>query len=221
MQLSNETLQIIKNFAAINQGIEFKTGHRLKTCSTNKGVFAEAKIKEAFPEDFCIYDLNQFLSVYSLFKDVNPDLSFDTSNVIFRQGKRKLSYRKAAKEMIVTSDKELKLTDVNCEFTLTAEDYDCIMKSANVLSSPYIAVEAEGGKIYLVAFDAKNDSAHINSIEVGETDNDKSFRYVFDTSRFRMLAGTYDVRIGLFAHFKNKSIDLEYWVAMDGDYSRF
>ena len=62
MKLSNETLNVLKNFATINEGMQFKQGKKLKTISQTKAVMAEASITDEFPETFCVYDLNQFLS---------------------------------------------------------------------------------------------------------------------------------------------------------------
>ena len=67
MKLSNETLTVLKNFSSINQGIQFKKGTKLTTVSSGKTVLAQAVLKDSFPQDFCVYDLNQFLSVHSLF----------------------------------------------------------------------------------------------------------------------------------------------------------
>ena len=58
MKLSNETLTVLKNFASINQGIQFKQGKKIKTMSSGKSVLAEANLKDEFPQDFCVYDLN-------------------------------------------------------------------------------------------------------------------------------------------------------------------
>jgi hypothetical protein len=49
MKLSNETLTVLKNFANINPGIEFKTGKKLTTISATKTVLAKAGIKDDFP----------------------------------------------------------------------------------------------------------------------------------------------------------------------------
>ena len=78
MKLSNETLTVLKNFSSINQGIQFKKGSKLTTVSSGKTVLAQANLKDVFPQDFCIYDLNQFLSVNSLFKD-SAELEFNSS----------------------------------------------------------------------------------------------------------------------------------------------
>ena len=221
MKLSNETLSVLKNFAGINSGIEFKKGNKLTTISSGKTVLAKATLKDEFPQDFCVYDLNQFLNIHSLNKDTEID--FDEANVIFKSGRSKAKYRKTAKEMIVTApDKALSLPSVDVEFTLTEEDYSSILKSANILQSPNIAVESSGDKIVLTAFSAVDDSAHTNSIEVA-AGNGSNFKMVFLTENLKMISGSYDVEIsskGL-ASFKNKSVDIQYWVATESKYSKF
>ena len=62
MKLSEKTLNILKNFSSINQSILVKQGNQLRTISVAKNILAEAEIKEDFPRDFAIYDLNQFLN---------------------------------------------------------------------------------------------------------------------------------------------------------------
>ena len=168
MKLSNETLTVLKNFASINQGIQFKKGKQLRTMSGGKSVLARAEIKDEVPEDFCVYDLNQFLSVNSLFKD-SAELNFDDANIIFGSGRKKMSYRKTDKSMItVAPDKDLTLPNVDCEFTLSADDYDWLMDTAKIISSPHISIESDGEKITMSTFDAEDDSAHVNTIDIKE-----------------------------------------------------
>ena len=62
MKLSDETINILKNFSSINQSLLFKQGNVLKTISGLKTIFAEVTIQENFPKEFAIYDLNKFLA---------------------------------------------------------------------------------------------------------------------------------------------------------------
>lgn len=221
MKLSNDTLAVLKNFASINSGLEFKSGNVLSTMSPGKTILAKATLKDNFPIDFCVYDLNQFLSVHSLYADA--DIDFDDVNVIFKSGKSKIKYRKTAKEMIITApEKELSLPSVDVSFKLTEEVFSSIKKSANVLQSPNIAVESDGEKIYLTCFNAKDDSAHTNSIEVGDISN-KKFKMVFLEENLKMIPGSYDVEIsskGL-ASFKNTTQEIDYWIAIEAKDSIF
>jgi hypothetical protein len=222
MKLSNETLSVLKNFSSINQSLEFKQGNKISTISSGKSVLAQATLKDEFPNNFCVYDLNQFLSVHSMFKG-DVELEFDSANVIFKGGRSKLKYRMASKDMIVTPpEKEIKLNDVDCSFTLSEIDYAEIMKAAAVLSSPNLSVNSDGETIELVVSDAKDDSQHTNSIQVG-TGNGKSYNVVFKTENIKMVQGTYDVQISFkgFAHFKNTKEDIQYWVAFEAKESTF
>jgi len=221
MKLSNETLSILKNFATINSGIEFKTGNTIATMSSGKTVLAKATIKDEFPQAFCVYDLNQFLSVHSLNKDT--ELDFDDKNIIFKAGKQKIKYRKTEKSMIVTPpDKELKLPSAEISFSLTEDELASILKTAAVLQSPNISVESDGDKVYIVASNVQDSSAHTNSFEVGDG-NGQKYKMVFLTENLKMIPGAYDVEIsskGL-SSFKNKNVDIQYWVATEAKYSKF
>jgi hypothetical protein len=215
MKLSNETLTVLKNFANINPGIEFKSGNKLTTISATKTVLAKAGIKDDFPQDFCIYDLNQFLSVQSLYKD--GEIEFDNEHVIFKLGRKKLNYRKTAKSMIVTPpDKELNLPSVDVEFTLKEEELSSVLKTASILQSPHISILSDGEKIYINTCDAKDNSAHIDSTQIADG-NGKKFKALFLTENFKMISGTYQVQIsskGL-SYFKNTKEDMQYWIAIE------
>jgi hypothetical protein len=216
MKLSNETLVVLKNFSTINQGIQFKTGKKLTTVSPGKTVLAQANLKDEFPQDFCVYDLNQFLSVNGLFKD-SAELEFDNTNITFKSGKRSQKYRMTAKEMIVTPpEKELTLPSVDCEFTFSSEDYDWVMKNAAVLSSPNIAIQSDGDTINIVNFDSADNSAHVGTTEVGQG-NGKKYSIVFKTENIKLIPGTYDVKISFkgIGHFKNTTNDIQYWIAFE------
>ena len=42
MQISNQTIEVLKNFAMINPSIAFQTGNVLQTVATNKTIMAKA-----------------------------------------------------------------------------------------------------------------------------------------------------------------------------------
>ena len=218
MKLANETLTVLQNFASINQNIEFKQGKKLRTISPGKTVLANATIPDEFPQNFCVHDLNQFLVVYSLNKDT--ELSFDDKNIIFKAGKSKTKYRMTEKSTIVVPpEKELALPSVDVEFTLTETDLAAILKATSVLKSPHIGVESDGEKIFVKAFDAKDNSAHTNSLEVA-SGNGKTFNFVFLPENFKMIPGNYDVKIsskGL-ASFSNTKTEIDYFIAMEAKF---
>ncbi len=218
MKLSSDTITLLKNFASINQGILFKKGKTLRTVSAHKTVMAEATVGEEFPTEFGVYDLNNFLSVLSLHKE-DPVLDFQDNSVIISglQGRSKIKYRFCAPNMIVAApDKNLELSNPEIKFDLSAEDFDWILRAANVLSSPHIAVESDGKKIFVTAFDVQNDSAHTESLEVSKSNGDK-YKMLFKTENMKMLSGGYAVTISSkgIAHFKHKTMSIQYWIATE------
>ena len=109
MKLSDNALAILKNFAGINNSILVKEGNKLRTISVAKNILAEAEIKEEFPRDFAIYDLNQFLNGLSLHQD--PDLDFrEDSYLSIKEGKRRVKYFFADPNVIIAPpEKEIQL----------------------------------------------------------------------------------------------------------------
>ena len=75
MQLSSDTVAVLKNFADINQNILVKQGNTLTTISTMKNILAEAEISDSIPQEFAIYDLPEFLRSIDLFQ--KPSLNFE------------------------------------------------------------------------------------------------------------------------------------------------
>ena len=74
MKLSDNTKMVLRNFATINQNLVIKEGSELLTMSSMKNIVARAEVEETFPKEIAIYDLNEFLTCLSLFK--NPNLEF-------------------------------------------------------------------------------------------------------------------------------------------------
>ena len=218
MKLSNDTLNVLKNFASINQGIMFKKGKTIKTVSGGKNVLAEATISEEIPTDFGVYDLNNFLSVLSLHKE-EPVLEFESNNVLISglKGRSKIKYRFCAPHMIVVPpEKQINMPDAEISFDISADDFDWVLRAANVLSSPNIVVESDGDKIYVSTIDILDDSKHNDSLEVSNGNGDK-YRMIFKTENFKMLSGGYSVSISSkgISHFKHKTVNIQYWIATE------
>jgi DNA polymerase III sliding clamp (beta) subunit (PCNA family) len=226
MKLSTDTLSVLKNFSGINGNLEFKAGKVIKTISSTKTVMAKATLTDEFPQDFCVYDLNQFLSVYSMHKD--SDIDFDDKNVIFKSGKSKTNYRKADKQNIITPpDKDLVLPSVDVSFTLTETDLTNLLKSASILQSQHIVVESDGEKVYITSCSIQQNgqrSENTNSIEVGDG-NGNTYTATFLTENLKMIPGNYEVEVSSkgMASFKNTTQrwPIQYWIAIEAKHSKF
>jgi hypothetical protein len=217
MKFSEQTLKVLKNYATINQGIVIKKGNVISTISPQKNILSESEITDSIPQDFAVYDLNNFLSVLSLNKD--PEIEFDDKNAIIKSlnGRSKMKYRFTEPTLILSPpDKKLTLPSVDVEFTLTEEDYAWILRTAPVLGSPHVAVVGDGEKVSLLVFDGANDAAHTNSIELDVTTS-STFKLIFKFDNLKMISGTYDVQVSSkgIAHFKNTKEKIQYWIAIE------
>ena len=217
MKLSDNTLTILKNFAGINNSILVKQGTKLRTISVAKNILAEAEIKEDFPRDFAVYDLNQFLNGLSLHQD--PDLDFtETSYLSIREGKRRVKYFYADPNVIISPpEKEITLPSEDVTFQLDTTSLEKLLKAAAVYQLPDFSAIGDAGVIKLVVRDKKNDTSNEYAIVVGETD--KEFCFNFKVENIKIIPGAYDVVVSskLLNQFTNTQFNLKYYIALEPD----
>ena len=217
MKLSDQTLNILKNFAGINNSILVKQGTQLRTISVAKNILAEASIDEDFPRDFAVYDLNQFLNGLSLHQD--PDLDFSPESYIsIKEGKRRVKYFYADPNVIVSPpEKEITLPSEDVHFQLDSSALEKLLKAAAVYQLPDLSAVGEAGVVKLVVRDKKNDTSNEFAVVVGETD--KEFSFNFKVENIKIIPGAYDVVVSqkLLSKFTNTSVDLKYYIALEPD----
>ena len=213
MKLSEQTVSLLKNFASINQNLQFKSGNRLSTISAQKNILVNAEIPETFPSDFAIYDLNKMLGVMNLFPDPEMEIGDKTMKI-----GGKVDYMFADPTMIVSPpEKELTFPEAEIKFTLTNAEFNQTIKAATLLGLPHICVEGKDGKINLVATDVHNTSSDEYRSELGETG--MVFNMVFKIENLKLYAGDYDVELtskGI-SKFSHTSSNLQYFIATESD----
>ena len=218
MNLSSDTIAVLKNFSDINQNILLKPGNKVQTISTMKNILAEAEISEKFDSEFAIYDLPEFLRAVELFQ--KPSLNFNGgSNVQIadNNSKQSIKYFFADKSVIVAPTKNITMPDKEVTFTLKKDDFARLQKGVMTLNLPDVAVKGDGKSITLVATDKKNKSSNDYSISVGETN--KTFTAYFKAENFKMVSDDYDVAISKqkISHFVNRNKPVQYWIALEPD----
>ncbi len=214
MKLTAETLAILKNYASINQNIQFKQGNSLSTISPQKNILSQAEIGEDIPNTFAIYDLNKLLGALSLFD--KPDLTVGEKKLNIQQGEYKLDYVYGDPSMLVLPpEKALDFPDPEIKFKMSKDAYDACLKAAQVLALPELVVHGDGETVFLVATDTNNDSSDEFRKEVGETDD--QFQMVFKIENMKLLSGGYQVGISSkgIAHFQHEHSKLQYWIATE------
>ena len=218
MQLSSDTVAVLKNFADINQNILVQKGNTLTTISTMKNILAEAEISDSIPQEFAIYDLPEFLRSIDLFQ--KPSLNFEGEshvNIADGNSKQSVKYFFADKSVIVAPTKTITMPDTFVSFTFKKDMFEELMKGITTLGLPDIAVIGDGTAIKMVATDKKNKSSNTYSVDISPSD--KKFTAYFKAENFKMVPDDYDVAVSSqkISHFVNRTRPVKYWIALEPD----
>ena len=215
MQISKETIDILKNFASINSNILIRKGKVLSTISTAKNIYARAEVAEDFPEEVAVYDLNSLLALLTLME--NQTVDFGEKSLTMSKDNGKFEYFYSAPNVIVAAPaKEIEI-DSHYEFKLTSEDVNMIMKAAAITGAPTITISSKGENVTLTIGDKKNDTANTYKKIIGKSEH--SFDCHMAVENFKIVPDAYAVTISKKKafHFKHETKALEYFIAMEPD----
>jgi hypothetical protein len=219
MNISQDTISLLKNYASINSNIVIRSGNIIRTISPSKNIFCEATVQEDFPIDFGIYDLSKFLATISMFKD--PIFEFeDTHAVISSKGSRsKVKYFYSDPENLIKSDKKMKMPPSVVNFRLESKDLLELQKASAVLGLPDAELSRKGDRLELIVLDRKDSTSHTYAIDVGECDTDADFKFLFKVAALMMIPGTYDVKVSdqKVAEFRSEDGNKVYWISLESD----
>jgi len=217
MKLSNETREILKNYATINSNLLVNQGNKIATMSQMKNIVSIATLPDTFETEFAIYDLNEWLSAMSLFN--NPELDFGENSVRIWEGYQSLKYFYSDPTVVTTPKSDITMPDAEAKFTLKQNTFNQILKASSVLGVPDMVLDVnDSGKMNLRVSDRKNDTSNSFSVEVGEdlpgTPNQK---FYFKVENLKLLSGDYEVKVSSkgISNFKNLNKDIEYFIALE------
>lgn len=217
MKISNETLNVLKNFSTINSSLVVKSGSVIRTVSPVKNILAEYTCTETFEQDFALYDLNEFLGGLTLFKD--PEFVFDNSSYLtIKSGRSKVKYFFSDPNLITSpSDKQIPMDGENVEFELGEEVLSSLLKAASVYQLKDLSLVSDDGEINLVVRNKDNDTSNSFSAKVGETD--KEFVFNFKIENIKIIPDVYKVLVSPrnISQFISSKYNLQYWIALEPD----
>lgn len=223
MKLSEKTVETLKNFASINQGIVINPGNILRTISSSKAILAEAEIDESFTFEFGIYDLNKLLGVLTMTKGEEPEVKLEKEYISFKGlgGKAASRIRYTPSNLILKPPASGIKATYDIKFDLPADTLDWIFNIASVLKCPNVVVEGDGSNITLRAMDVKGEIVDDASVEVGTTD--KTFKAALKIENLKLVAGKYTVEISAKGVTKFTSEDGKrtYYIALENGHSKF
>ena len=215
MQFSNETIQFLKNFAAINSNILIRKGKTLSTISTAKNIFARVTVTEDFPVEVPVYDLNSLLALLTLMENQQVDFGEKSLTISKDNGKFEYFYSNAS-VIVAAPDKNIEI-DEHFKFNLSSEDVNMIMKAAAITAAPTISVISKNGQVTLTIGDKKNDTANTYKKTIGASD--ETFECHMAVENFKIVPDAYNVTISKKKafQFKHATKPLGYFIAMEPD----
>ena len=200
MNLSNETVSVLKNFASINQNLVIKSGSNISTMSAMKNIVASAEVKEDFPTEFAIYDLNEFLASVSLFD--KPSLDFKDDFVVMTEdgsSGKVLKYWYSDPSVVTTVTKEITMPECEVSFSLENGLLSNVQKAAAIIGVPDMVLEGmDSGIALLKVTDKKNATANDYAVKIDVNNQDGKnlpYKFWFKVENLKLLSGTYNVAI--------------------------
>ena len=218
MELSDRSLQVLKNFSGINQNIIIRSGNTLRTVAEARNVLATATIEESFPKDFGIYDLNEFIGVLGLVD--TPRLKFEDDYVLVGDstGRSKVKYFFSSEDTLTAPSKDVTMPNPEVSFLLTNDTLNKLKRAASTLGHDQVSITNKNGILSLSVVDSENSTSNTFSIDIdGEFKSDTQFNVIINISNLKILPGDYDVQLSskLITQFKNREVNVTYWIALE------
>ncbi len=212
MKFSNETIQILKNFATINPNMIFKQGDILATINSAKSIFARVKIQETIPQEFAIYELNSLLQILSFAED--QEIEFGDKSLSVKNDMGSFEYFYCTVSFPTPPAKEVVL-EPHFTFELSSKDIQNITKVAGLLAAPNLSIVAKDGKVTMKIGDKKIDSVNNFKKIIGKFDGNFSCDIV--TENLKMIPDDYVVTLSqkMACEFRSKTGSMVYLIAME------
>jgi hypothetical protein len=197
MKQFDETLSmVLKNFSTINSGIVFTANStKLKTISPKKTIFATFPIiNYEIDRTFGIYNIQEFLSVLTMFRDYEIECKEQYLLVKdMNRTMRTVKYFYASNGMIVTPpDKDITVGDTILEFKLDSDTIQDINRSAKILRLNTLEISTNKISLFNDTENSSNDF-NIDITPVVSTTQINPFRIDFES--FKVLKGDYTIQI--------------------------
>jgi hypothetical protein len=218
MELSDNTLSVLKNFSGINQNIVVRSGSTIKTVSEARNILATAVVDESFPQDFGVYDLNEFIGVLGLVD--SPRLKFENEYVTVGDstGRSKVKYFFSSEDALTTPSKDLTMPGADIQFDLTNDTLNKLKRAASTLGHTEVSITGKDGVLSLSVVDPSNTTSNTFSIDIeGVVNQGSKFNYIININNLKILPGDYEVQLSskYITQFKNKEVNVTYWIALE------
>lgn len=217
MQLNENTMAVLKNFASIQSNVVLREGNTVKTIAEAKNVMAVATLDQTFEREVGIYNLDEFLSVLSLVDTPELDFNDDFVTVSDSSGRSKIKYFYSDLGILTSPAKDIPMPEAEVRFDLDEGSLNRIRRAAAALGHEKMTITATEGGVELCVVDNSDSTSNAFSIVVpGECDS-TDFTFVMNISNLKLITGDYEVAVSsrLISNFKNKASEVSYFIALE------
>lgn len=216
MKLSNETKQILANFAKINQNVYFQGGHTISSMGEDKNIVASAVVVEEFSKPFGIYSLSEFLSTVNMFQA--PNIEINDGSCTLSDESSRAEYILSDPSVLTYPDREVKMPTPDVTLQISKDQLTRVKAAAAALSVSIFSIRNDNGKLQIAAVDAKNPSSSSNFTmdiegEAGSTD----FEFNVSIDSLKLMPGDYKVELSgkAVSRWTHDTLDLNYLIALE------
>lgn len=226
MNLSEETIRVLREFSTINQSIIIYTGDVIRTIHEDRSIICEYRPGVEFNEKICIYDLPRFLNAMKI---IGPEINLRVEdNMIYLSGdsNNTIRYSMAPEETIISMNHEVDSFDAILSFDLSHEQLKVIRQTMGALNVKHVSFSRNDDnsilvKVYQLESDRSNPTDDyytftIESSQSNATGDPGSYEFIFDIMSLPSYDGNYRVNLSEdnIAMFEHKNLNLKYWLSL-------
>jgi hypothetical protein len=216
MQLTDNTMAVLKNFASIQPNVVLHEGNVIKTIAEAKNVMAVATLDQTFDKSLGIYNLDEFLNVLGLVD--SPDLAFGDDFVTVKgNGRSQVKYFYSDPSILTSPAKDIPMPEAEVKFELDEATLGKVRRAASALGHEKMTITALDGGIKLTVVDNTDNTSNAFDIVVPGTCDSEDFTFVMNIANLKLIAGSYDVEVSsrLISKFTNNTTDVVYYIALE------
>lgn len=222
MILSQNTVEMLKNYSSINSNLVFTQGNTISTISEARNILATATIDNDIPTEFGIYDLSAFLGVIGLVDDPKMKINESHATISDSVGRTSIKYWFTDVEMLTSPtdtmiNKAKEINDFEVSFTMDQDTMNKIKRAANTLGHTHMSVTADDGALAFTVFDPESSTSNTFTIQLAGRYETEDFNIVFSIQNMKILPGDYDVGLSskLMSKWSHKDKNVNYWIALE------
>lgn len=203
--LTETTVEILKNFANINNQATFKSGYAQRACNPNRNFIADVELTEPLPVDCSLYELNRLLGIIDTCKGSSlPTVAFGEKSLVVEHDHGEVTIPYAHNDVVAkVPDRQFHMEKLYATFDLPLALWNKIKRTAAVLQTTSLHIILNEANVLTLKLvndrDKGGDSSGSASYNMPNTrveDNAEPNTWAVKFDVLELLPGDYTVTVG-------------------------